>query len=156
MFAGPTELPGAAGQRLGVSAWRPVAQAQIDRFAELTGDDQWIHVDPRRAAAGPFGGTIAHGYLVLALLTPMLDEIFRVDGVDMALNKGLDAVRFRGPVPAGSLVRAAADLVSATPGLRGYVEAVIGVTVEVEGQRRPACTAHSHVLYHGAEVVASP
>lgn len=151
VFASPEDLIGAVGTRLGESSWWEVGQAQIDTFAELTGDRQWIHVDPDRAATGPFGTTIAHGYLVLSLISTLRDEIVRVDGTDMAINKGLERLRFRNPVPSGARVRIVADLTSATPGMRRYVDVVYALTMEIEGERAPAYTVDSLVLYRGAD-----
>jgi acyl dehydratase len=131
----------AVGQHLGYSDWLKVDQDRVDAFAEATGDHQWIHVDPERSAAGPYGGTIAHGYLTLSLLPALGAKIYRVDGVPAALNYGLDRVRFPAPVPVGSRVRAGAELVSVTPVAAGGTQAVVRFTVEVEGQDRPACVA---------------
>ncbi|MFG3553427.1 MaoC family dehydratase [Micromonospora sp. NPDC047557] len=153
-FAGPADLPAAAGTELGVSRWRPVTQSLIDGFAALNGDRQWIHVDPQRAAAGPFGAPIAHGYLLLALVTPMLDEIFTVGGGAAALNKGVDRLRFRGPVTAGARIRARAVLSSAVTVPGGYVDVTVAVTVEREGERVPAYTMDSLMLFR-RDVVAS-
>src|SRR5258706_16026070 len=106
VFANFDELRGAAGGHLGYSAWRKVEQPQVSEFAEVTDDRQWIHVDPQRAAAGPFGGTIAHGYLVLSLVPSFAAEIYRVEGARMGVNYGLNRVRFPSPVPVGSAIRA--------------------------------------------------
>ena len=137
---GIDDLPGLAGEQLGASAWHTVTQAAVDTFAEATGDRQWIHVDHARAAAGPFGGTIAHGYLTLALAPEFLDEIVEVDGVSLVLNYGLNRVRFPAPVPVGSRVRVRAEVVSAEPIPNG-VQVVLGLTVELEGGMKPACVA---------------
>src|SRR3982751_4102940 len=104
------DLAGRVGEVLGVSDWVTVDQARIDRFADATGDHQWIHVDPVRAAAGPFGGTVAHGYLTLALLIPMWTEILTVRSVRTKVNYGLAKVRFPAPVPSGSRLRTTATL----------------------------------------------
>lgn len=144
VFSTPDELLGAVGRDLGHSGWVTVDQARIDMFAEATGDHQWIHVDPERAAAGPFGTTVAHGYLTLALTNLLLPEIVRVEGISMGINYGVDRVRFPQPVPAGSRLRASATLTSAgeLPGSTG-VQTVITVTVEIEGQAKPACVVES-------------
>jgi acyl dehydratase len=131
----------AVGQHLGYSDWLEIAQDRVDAFAEATGNHQWIHVDPERAAAGPYGGTIGHGYLTLSLLPALGAQIYRADGVPAAINYGLDRVRFPAPVRVGSRVRAGAELVSATPVAGGGTQAVVRFTVEVEGQDRPACVA---------------
>src|SRR5512133_3016834 len=101
-FNGIVELQAAVGEQLGASDWHEITQEQVNLFAEATGDRQWIHVDPVRAASGPFGGTIAHGYLTLSLLPALVAEIFRVEGVSMGLNYGTNKVRFPTPVPVGS------------------------------------------------------
>ena len=107
-------------------------------IAEATGDHQWIHVDPERAAAGPFGATIAHGYLTLALTSQMLPELVRVDGISMGINYGTDKVRFPAPVPVASRVRAGAELVDVAEVVGGF-QTVIRITMEMEGSERPAC-----------------
>ncbi len=144
VFAAPDDLLDAVGQHLGHSDWIPVDQVRIDLFAEATGDDQWIHVDPEAAAAGPFGATIAHGYLTLALTNHLLPQIVRVEGVSMGINYGVNRVRFPQPVLVGSRLRASATLTSADelPGGAG-VQTVITVTVEIEGQAKPACVVES-------------
>ena len=144
VFASPDELLDAVGQHLGHSDWVTVDQARIDMFADATGDHQWIHVDPGAAAAGPFGTTIAHGYLTLALTNLLLPEIVRVEGISMGINYGVNRVRFPQPVPVGSRLRASATLTSAEelPGSSG-VQTVITVTVEIEGQPKPACVVES-------------
>ncbi|MDE0494045.1 MAG: MaoC family dehydratase [Acidimicrobiaceae bacterium] len=148
VFAAPDDLLGAVGQHLGHSDWIPVDQARIDLFAEATGDDQWIHVDPEAAAAGPFGATIAHGYLTLALTNMMLPQIVRVEGISMGINYGVNRVRFPQPVLTGSRLRGSATLTSADelPGGAG-VQTVITVTVEIEGQAKPACVVESVSRY---------
>ena len=107
------------GQELGTSSWVDIAQSRIDAFADVTGDHQWIHTDPERAAAGPFGTTIAHGYLTLSLLVPMLEEILVVENRKSSINYGLDKVRFPSPVPVGSRLRMSATLTEATDRARG-------------------------------------
>ncbi len=121
----------------------------MDLFAEATGDHQWIHVDPERARLGPFGGTIAHGYLTLSLLPMLLQGMVRVPGVGLAVNYGLNRVRFVSPVPVGSRVRATAVPQEVTD-VEGGVQLVLAVTVEVEGQAKPACVAETVTrLYKG-------
>ena len=144
VFAGPDELLGSVGRHLGHSDWVAVDQARIDMFADATGDRQWIHVDPEAAAAGPFGSTIAHGYLTLALTNMLLPQIVRVDGTSMGINYGVNRVRFPQPVPVGSRLRASATLTAADelPGGAG-VQTVITITVEIEGQAKPACVVES-------------
>jgi acyl dehydratase len=146
IFSSPGELAAVEGSRLGESAYQTVLQHDVDVFAALTGDNQWIHVDPARAASGPFGGTIAHGMYTLSLVVPMLAEVFTVDSA-LVLNKGFDRVRFATPVPVGARVRVVADLRSATARARGFTEAVVGVAIEVDGQDVPVCTADLRLLY---------
>jgi len=144
VFASPDDLLGAVGDHLGHSDWVTVDQPRIDMFAEATGDHQWIHVDPEAAATGPFGATIAHGYLTLALTNQMMPEVVRVENISMGINYGVNRVRFPQPVLVGSRLRASATLTSADelPGGAG-VQTVITVTVEIEGQAKPACVVES-------------
>jgi acyl dehydratase len=151
VFAGPGELAAAVGQRLGASGFRTVEQHEIDAFAAVTGDTQWIHVDAERAGTGPFGRTIAHGMLTLSLGIALLAEVFRVDGAKVLLHKGFDRVRFTTPVPSGARVRLVVSLDEVRPQPRGYTEAVLAVTLEVEGQTRPAYTAQIRMLYQEAQ-----
>jgi acyl dehydratase len=148
-FTTPADLLPEVGKPLGTSGWHRVDQAMIDAFAELSGDHQWIHREGPRTGEGPYGGPIAHGFLTLSLLIPMLDEVFQVGGVDLVLNKGLDRLRLVSPVPAGARVRAKAVLVAARARPRDYTEVTLGVTVEIEGQTRPAYTVNSLILYRG-------
>jgi acyl dehydratase len=129
-----------AGQELGTSAWTTITQEQVDQFAAATGDHQWIHTDPERAKDGPFGTTIAHGYLSISLVPALLREIVAVDGVAMALNYGINKLRFPSPVPVGSRVRMSARLAEVEE-VAGGVQVVIAVTIEVEDQPKPACVA---------------
>ncbi|TYK53242.1 MaoC family dehydratase [Actinomadura decatromicini] len=145
-FADLAEFAAAKGEHLGHSPWREVTQHRIDLFAEATDDHQWIHVDPERAADGPFGGTIAHGYLTLSLVSAFMPEIFQVDGVSMGVNVGLNRVRFPGPVRTGARVRGGAELVDVKNSPAGKL-ATVRVTVEVEGEKRPACVADTLSLY---------
>ena len=139
-FNGIDELRAAVGTRVGESDWVTIDQQQINTFADATGDHQWIHVDEERAKAGPFGGTIAHGFLTLALLPMLLAQVYRVDGVKMGINYGLNKVRFTSPVPVGSKVRGVVELVEAVD-VTGGVQVVNKVTVEMEGSERPALVA---------------
>ena len=144
VFSTPDELLAAVGQDLGHSDWVSVDQARIDMFAEATGDHQWIHVDPEAAVAGPFGATIAHGYLTLALTNQMLPEVVRVENISMGINYGVNRVRFPQPVVVGSRLRASATLTSAEELAGGVgVQTVITITVEIEGQAKPACVVES-------------
>jgi acyl dehydratase len=128
------------GQHLGYSEWHRITQDQVNTFADATGDHQWIHVDPERAAAGPFGGPIAHGYLTLSLAPVLLAEVLHVEGVSMGVNYGCNRVRFPAPVPVGSNLRAGATLVSVEE-VGGGVQSVLDVTFEVEGAEKPSCVA---------------
>lgn len=142
IFDAPDALLSAVGTDLGSSEWVTVEQDRIDGFADATGDHQWIHVDPEAAAAGPFGATIAHGYLTLALTNQFLPEIVRVDNVSMGINYGVNKVRFPQPVVVGSRVRGHAVLTEAEE-IGGGVQAVITITVEIEGGAKPACIVES-------------
>lgn len=144
VFNGVQEFRAAAGEVLGSSGWVLVDQARIDAFADATGDHQWIHVDPDRAASGPFGRTIAHGLLTLSLTPSMSYEIFRVDGVRLLVNYGYNRIRYPAPVPAGSRVRGTATLVSVEE-VPGGLQAVLSTEVEIEGSAKPACVAESVV-----------
>jgi acyl dehydratase len=128
------------GLELGPSSWVDVTQERIDAFAEATGDRQWIHVDRERAAAGPFGSTIAHGHLTLSLLAPVASELLPVEEARLVVNYGLDRVRFPAPVPAGSRVRARFR-VAGVRELDGGVQATVEATVEREGGEKPVCVA---------------
>jgi acyl dehydratase len=131
------ELEGTQERDLGTSDWHPIEQGSIDQFAEATGDHQWIHVDPEAAAAGPFGGTIAHGYLSLSMLPMLMAEVLSVEGARMGVNYGIDRVRFTAPVPTGSEARLHAKLLSAERRGEGVLYRV-GVQVEIRGSEKPA------------------
>ncbi len=128
------------GVELGPTVWQEITQDRIDAFAEATGDAQWIHTDPVRAAAGPFGTTIAHGYLTLSLCASLLFEVLRVDGVGLTVNYGVNRVRFPAPVPVGSRVRGRFTVVSVEE-VTGGEQAVVEATVEREGAEKPVCAA---------------
>jgi acyl dehydratase len=142
VFSSPDELLDAVGRELGSSEWLTIEQDRIDLFAEATGDHQWIHVDPVAAADGPFGATIAHGYLTLALTNQFLPEIMRVDGASIDVNYGTNKVRFPQPVTVGSRVRASATVTEAEE-IKGGVQVVVTITVEIEEQAKPACVVES-------------
>ena len=134
------------GQELGVTDWLLMTQERVDQFAEATGDHQWIHVDPVRARAGPFGACIAHGYLSLALAgSYFLERILKVD-CRMGVNYGSDRLRFPAPVPVGSRIRGRGTLVAADL-VAGGVQAVVRVTVEIEGSERPGCVVDTISRY---------
>ena len=136
------EYEQAVGTHLGHSDWHTVTQAQIDLFAEATGDHQWIHVDPQRAAEGPFGTTIAHGYLSLSLVPMLVWQVYTIEGLRMGLNYGSNKVRFPAPVPVDSRVRAGVELLSLTPTALG-LQSVSRVTIEVDGSDKPGCVAET-------------
>ena len=137
-FDNPAALLGAVGQQLGHSDWLEIDQARIDMFADATGDHQWIHVDPDRAAEGPFGKTIAHGYLTLSLANLFLPQIMQVNNTSMGVNYGCEKVRFPAAVPVGSNIRGSGEVVSAEE-VKGGVQVVVRMTIEIEGGDRPAC-----------------
>jgi acyl dehydratase len=139
VFTTPRDLLAAVGKPLGASDWLEIRQERIDGFADATGDHQWIHVDPERAKSGPFGKTIAHGYLTLSLVNCFLPEIVEVRGISMGVNYGCEKVRFPAPVPVGSRVRGVGQLVAAEEVKGGAVQATVRVTVEIEGGAKPAC-----------------
>jgi len=139
-FAHLAELGALEGHEIGTSDWVVVDQARIDQFAHATGDAQWIHVDPARAAAGPFGATVAHGFLTLSLLSELLAASFTIADVRMGLNYGLDRVRFPSPVPVDSRLRAHCRLAT-YEAIEGGAQLTITVTVEREGGAKPACVA---------------
>ena len=142
VFTGLDELRAATGTVLGTSGWLAIDQDRIDRFADATGDHQWIHVDTERAAAGPFGTTIAHGYLTLSLIPYFGLQTYRLDGWRMAVNYGLNKVRFITPVRVDSRLRGVIELV-ALEELAGGVQLTVRTTVEIEGGERPACVAEA-------------
>jgi acyl dehydratase len=137
----PAALVDWVGRQIGPTDWMTIEQDRIDLFADATGDHQWIHVDPERATAGPFGAPIAHGYLTLSLVNSFLPELMRVDNSSMGVNYGVEKVRFPAPVRVGSRLRARAEVVAADPVAGDGVQATVRVTVEVEGSDRPACVA---------------
>jgi acyl dehydratase len=150
IFTSPDELRAAIGEQLGYSDWLTLEQERIDLFAGATGDHQWIHVDPGRAADGPFGRTIAHGYLTLSLLPALLPQVLRVDGVTMGINYGTNKVRFPAPVPVGSRLRATAALkeVEDVTGPGNGLQVTLAATVEREGQEKPVCVAEAVSRYY--------
>lgn len=139
-----TELPNRVGDVLGHSRWHDITQEEVDAFARLTGDEQWIHVDPDRAKTGPFRRTIAHGYFTLSLSTIFLDQVVTVTGAPVVLNYGANRVRFPAPVPVGARVRANVELAAVEP-VTGGVQAHWHLAFEVEGSPKPGCIAE--ILY---------
>lgn len=146
-FASVDELAEAKGQSIGDSQWVTITQEAVNRFADATGDHQWIHVDPGRAAQGPFGTTIAHGYMTLSLLSTLLSSMYRVDGTKMAVNYGLNKVRFPLPVAVGSKIRAHGSVADVEALGEGAYQVTLSTTIEVEGAEKPACVAESVVRY---------
>ena len=140
------DLRAAVGEDLGTSSWFTVDQKRIDLFADATDDHQWIHVDPTAAADGPFGGTVAHGFLTVALIPAFGWDTFSVSGVAMTVNYGLNKVRFPAPVPVGSRVRGHSKLLDVAD-VTGGVQATIGGTVEIEDMAKPACVAEVLLRY---------
>jgi acyl dehydratase len=146
VFDNPEELKAAVGRHLGYSDWFEVTQERVNQFADATDDHQWIHVDPERAAKGPFGRTIAHGYLTLSLVSALLPQLMEVHNISMAINYGTNKVRFPSPVPVGSLIRASADIISADE-VPGGVQVTTLTTIEREDSAKPCCVAESIIRY---------
>ena len=142
----PTDLLKRVGQGLGTTDWMKITQQQVDLFADATGDHQWIHTDPARAANGPFKGTIAHGYLTLSLAPVVIGQVLQIRELTAALNYGLNRVRFPAPVRVGSQIRATVTVMRAQQKTFG-VEAMFTLTYEIDGETRPACVADVIVLY---------
>ena len=150
-FRSYSEVTASIGQEVAVTDWIEVTQAQIDLFAQATGDHQWIHTDPARAAAGPFGTTIAHGFLTLSLMPRFMEAAFEVEGTKMGVNYGLNRVRFPAPVPAGSRLRARLALTAAEAVQPDGMQMTWEVTVEREGGDKPVCVAEALVRSYGAK-----
>lgn len=142
-FDSVDSLGGAVGQDLGTTGWIAVHQSMIDQFADATGDHQWIHTDPERARNGPFGTTVAHGYLTLSILARLLPELFEVRGISMAVNYGLNRVRFPAPVPSGGRIRAGASIAAVEPVATDAVQLTLTVTIEIADGPKPACVAEA-------------
>jgi acyl dehydratase len=148
IFATPRDLLARVGEKLGTSDWLLVDQARINAFADATGDHQWIHVDPERAAAGPFGATIAHGYLTLSLVNVFLPHIAEVRNIAMGVNIGTNRLRFLTPVRVNSRIRGTGELTAAEAAGPHAVQATIRVTVEIEGAEKPACIVDTISRYY--------
>jgi acyl dehydratase len=144
----PKDLLTMVGDDLGTSPWVEVTQDMIGLFADATGDHQWIHVDVERAKEGPFGGPIAHGYLTLSLLIPLWSQILLIQNLGMAVNYGLNKVRFPAPVPAGARVRVHASLVDAEEVGGGGIQATIDAVMEIDGAEKPVCIAQMVHRYY--------
>lgn len=148
ILRGSDDFLSGVGRELGASPWLTVDQRRIDLFAEATGDHQWIHVDPVRAADGPFGACVAHGYLTLSLVNLFLPQVLTVEGMTMGVNYGCERVRFPAPLRVGSRVRGVCQLVHAEALAGNGVQATIRVTLEIEGQPKPACVADAISRYY--------
>jgi acyl dehydratase len=140
---GLEEIKALAGRDLGHTNWMEITQDRIDTFADATDDYQWIHVDAERARTGPFGATIAHGYLTLSLLIPLFGELLDIQGVRMSVNYGLEKVRFPTPVPVGSKIRLSGTVVSVDEVAGDGVQVRLDGTMEVDGSAKPACVAQA-------------
>jgi acyl dehydratase len=146
-FANPAEFAAAKGETLGPSEWVELDQKAVDTFADATGDHQWIHVDPARAKDGPFGGTIAHGFLTLSLLPELQGRLYTVENMSMGVNYGLNKVRFPSPVPVGKRVRLTTTITDTTEG-DGYFDNTMSSVIEIEGASKPACVVESIARYY--------
>ncbi|MFI5924901.1 MaoC family dehydratase [Micromonospora sp. NPDC051543] len=142
VFTSVDELTAAVGETLGPGPWQRIDQDRVNLFADATDDHQWIHVDPERAAAGPFGATIAHGFLTLSLVPALAGQLYRVEGVAMGVNYGLNRVRFPAPLRVGAAVRASAVIAEVSP-VSGGVQLVTAVTVNSDGGDKPVCVAET-------------
>ncbi|MCI2417971.1 MaoC family dehydratase [Saccharopolyspora sp. K220] len=140
---GLDEIKQLAGRDLGVGNWLEITQERVNTFADATDDHQWIHLDVDRARSGPFGGTIAHGYLTLSLLIPLYTELLDIRGVGMSVNYGLEKVRFPSPVPVGGKIRLAGKVASVEEVSGNGVQMVLDFTVEIDGSAKPACVARA-------------
>jgi acyl dehydratase len=150
IFNSPLELEAALGQSFGPTEWLLIDQDRINKFADATGDHQWIHVDVEKAKTGPFGATVAHGFLTLSLTNLFLPELIEVRGISMGLNYGLNKVRFPAVVPAGSRIRGKGELISYEKQANGGIQSIMRITVEVEGGGKPACVAEAISLWYAA------
>ncbi len=147
VFSSRESLIDAQGQSLGASDWLLIEQDRIDTFADATGDHQWIHVDPVRAKDGPFGATVAHGYLTLSLVNYFLPQLMTVENLAMGVNYGCDRIRFPAPVIVGSRIRGAGEVTGVESLANGAVQVVVRVTIEIEGSDRPACVVDTISRY---------
>ncbi|AVT29014.1 MULTISPECIES: MaoC family dehydratase [unclassified Plantactinospora] len=155
-FASLTELAGAVGEQLGPGPWHRIEQDRVNAFADATGDHQWIHVDPERAATGPYGTTVAHGFLTLSLLPVLVGQLYRVERIRLAINYGLNRVRFPAPLRTGDAVRAGAELLQVDPVAGGGAQVVLRVTVEPERGGKPCCVAETVTRLYAEEELGAP
>jgi acyl dehydratase len=142
------DLPDLVGKDLGTGGWLTVAQHRINTFADATDDHQWIHVDAEKARQGPFGGTIAHGYLTLALFIPLFSALLDVTGATTKVNYGLNKVRFPAPVPAGARIRLGATIAEVRPVQGDGVQVTLDGTIEIDGSAKPACVLESVLRFY--------
>ncbi|AHE54645.1 MaoC family dehydratase [Sphingomonas sanxanigenens] len=147
IFASPRDLLTAEGTQLGPTPWMLIDQQRIDRFADATDDRQWIHVDRERAATGPFGRTIAHGYLTLSLANAFLPQLVEVRGFSHGVNVGTDRTRFLAPVPEGSRIRGVGEIVKVEE-VKGAIQSIVRITIELEGSDKPACVVDTISRYY--------
>lgn len=147
VFSSADSLEAAVGHSLGVTDWLAIEQDRIDQFADATGDHQWIHVDPERAKDGPFGATVAHGYLTLSLVNYFLPQLMTVENLAMGVNYGCDRIRFPAPVVVGSKIRGSGEITGVESLANGAVQVVVRVTIEIEGSERPACVVDTISRY---------
>lgn len=146
IYASPRDLIGQEGTKLGPTDWLAIEQDRVNGFADVTGDHQWIHVDAERAKQGPFGGTIAHGYLTMSLVNYFLPDLIEVRGFTHAVNVGADRLRFLSPVKVGSRIRGVGEIVSVEE-VKGAIQSVVRVTVEIEHSDKPACVVDTISRY---------
>ena len=148
IYDSPADLMGREGTKLGPTEWILVDQGRINLFADVTGDHQWIHVDTEKAKAGPFGKTIAHGYLTLSLTNSFLPKMLEVRHFSSGVNIGADNIRFLAPVPVGSRIRARGEILRVEQVKHGAIQSVVHITVEIEGESKPACSVDSISRYY--------
>jgi len=151
VFKTPAELLDAVGKQLGQSDWVKIDQDRINLFADATDDHQWIHVDPEKAKDGPFGSCIAHGYLTLSLVNRFLPQIIDVQGISMGVNYGCDKIRFPAPVPVGSKIRGSGEVIKAEEVKGNAIQATVRITIEIDGNDRPAAIVDTISRYFPAE-----
>ncbi len=149
LFPTPVSLIDSEGTALGPTDWLLIDQERVNGFADVTGDHQWIHVDPERAQQGPFGGTIAHGYLTMSLVNYFLPQLIEVQGFAHAVNVGADRLRFLAPVKVGSRIRGVGEIVTVEE-IKGAIQSIVRVTVEIEGSEKPACVVDTISRYFPA------
>ena len=147
IFESPRDLLTAEGTQLGPTPWMLIDQPRIDRFADATDDHQWIHVDAEKAATGPFGRTIAHGYLTLSLANAFLPQLLEVRGFSHGVNVGTDRTRFLAPVPEGSRIRGVGEIVKVEE-IKGAIQSIVRITIELEGSEKPACVVDTISRYY--------